>query len=61
VPARDGKRKLDGLELLGPDDLRHVSEPALEERGDLRAGAERRVMVEVDVEQDRDLRSQGCD
>src|SRR4029079_16826467 len=34
--------------------------PVLEERLDLAARRERRVMVEVDVKQDRDLRPQGA-
>ena len=55
VLARHRELELDGLELLGAHDLRHVREPLLEERRHLGARAERRVVVEVDVQEDRDL------
>ena len=55
------KLELDGLELLGPHDARHAAQPVLEERLDLGPRDERRVVVEVDVEEHGDLRSQGGD
>ena len=55
------KLELHGLELLRAHDLRHLAQPVLEERLHLGAGAKRRVVVEVDVEQDGDLRSQRAD
>jgi hypothetical protein len=42
-------------ELLSPHDVRHAAEPVLEERLDLGAGYERRVVIQVDVEKHCDL------
>ena len=58
VLARHREVELDGLELLGAHHVRHLAQPLLEERLDLGAGGERRVVVEVDVEQHGDLRPQ---
>ena len=62
VLAGDRELERDGLQRLAADDVRYVREPLLEERlAHLRLRAEGRVMVEVDVEEDGDLRSQGGD
>src|SRR5438132_5021029 len=49
------------IEVLSSDDLRNGVEPPLEQLRDLRTGGKRRVMVEVDVRDDRDPRSQRRD
>ena len=61
VLAGHRELELDRLELLRAHDVRHMGEPRLEELCDLRARAERRVMVEVDVQQHRDLGSERGD
>ena len=52
--ARDTKREVDRLELVAADDLGDMREPAVEELLHLGARRERRVVVEVDVEDDGD-------
>ena len=61
VLARHREVERHGLELLGAHDVRHVREPLLEERLDLCARGELGVVVEVDVEEDGDLRLQRAD
>src|SRR5256714_142206 len=61
VLTRHGEVELDGLELPGAHDLRHLAQPVLEERAELGPGRERRVVVEIDVEEHGDLRAQSCD
>src|SRR5207245_381927 len=46
---------------LGTHDVRYVGEPVLEEDLELRTRGELRVVVEVDVEEDGDLRPQRAD
>ena len=57
VLARHRERELDRLEALRAHDERHVLEPFLEERCHLGAGAERRMVIEVDVQQHGDVRA----
>src|SRR5262245_55740201 len=54
VPAR--KRELDvrRLELPSPNDLRYLRQPPFQHRLDLGPRGERRVVVELDVRDDRD-------
>jgi hypothetical protein len=61
VLAADRKLEVDGLELLAPDDVRHLFRPLVEQPLDVGARRKLRVMVEVDVQDDRDLRAQGRD
>ena len=56
-----GELELDGRQLLGSNDVRHMTEPLVEELRHLRARAERRVVVEVDVQEHRDLRPERRD
>jgi transcriptional regulator with GAF, ATPase, and Fis domain len=61
VLARHVQLAVVRLEGAAPDRTRHALQPALEELGDLRAGGELAVMVEVDVRHDADLRAQELD
>src|SRR5439155_3025560 len=61
VLAGHGQVELDRRELLRADDVRYLAQPVLEERLDLGAGAEGRVVVKVHVEERGDLRPQGGD
>src|SRR5439155_23580993 len=58
-----GHRELevDRLELVAAHDLRHLGEPALEELLELGGGSEGCVVVEVDVRDYGDLRTQALD
>ena len=59
--AGHGAARLGRLQLVGADDVRHLGEPALEQLLHLGARRELRVMVELDVRDDRDLRTQQLD
>src|SRR6266508_1482464 len=61
VLARQGQLEVDRLQLLPTDDLRNLGEPALEELIDLGARGELRMVIEVDIRDDRDLRAQLLD
>ena len=61
VLAGHSELELHRLELLGAHDVRHLAQPLLEERLHLGARAERRVVVEVDVEEHGDLRPERGD
>ena len=61
VLAGHGERELDRLELPAADDVRNAVEPIFEERAQLGLGCVGGVVVELDVREDGDLRSQGAD
>ena len=61
VLAGNREHEVDRFELLGAHDVRHLGEPRLEQVLDLGERGERRVVVEVDVEEHGDLRAQRCD
>src|SRR5258706_7783956 len=61
VLTYDCELELHRLELLRTDDVRHVRKPGLEEISHLGARAERRVMIEVDIQQHRDVGAKRSD
>ena len=61
VLAWDRELEVNGLELVGADDIGHFGQPALEQLLDLGERRELRVVVEIDVRDDRDLRPQPLD
>ncbi len=61
VGARDGQRELHRLELPAAHDVRHLRRPAAEQLLDLGLGREGRVVVELDVGDDGDLRPELLD
>ena len=59
--TRNRELDLDGLELVSSDGFRSGREPVGEERLDLGARGEFRVVVEIDVRDHRDLGAKGGD
>jgi hypothetical protein len=55
VVTRNGELEVHGGELVAPHDLGDRLEPPLELRLELGGGGERRVVVELDVRDDRDV------